>query len=102
MKFVVMFEDNAGVGDEIRSRYMQDHLAFLEQHSELIEAAGPVYQSDGSGAGGVWIVEADGADTVRNLVEADPFWPTGLRKSVEVLAWKQVFAGGKRLVKPAR
>jgi hypothetical protein len=29
---------------------------------------------------------------------ADPFWPTGLRKAVRVLAWMQVFADGKRRI----
>ena len=30
------------------------------------------------------------------LVQADPFWPTGLRKAVRVLQWAQVFAEGRR------
>jgi uncharacterized protein YciI len=33
---------------------------------------------------------------VAALYRADPFWPTGLRRSVRVLAWSQVFADGKR------
>ena len=32
-----------------------------------------------------------------DLVHEDPFWPTGLRKSVRVLLWKRVFADGKSL-----
>jgi uncharacterized protein YciI len=31
-------------------------------------------------------------------VKKDPFWPTGLRKSVRILAWKQVFADGRRSI----
>lgn len=42
-------------------------------------------------AGGLWLVDADGPDSVMALVQADPFWPTGLRKDVRVLEWKQVF-----------
>jgi uncharacterized protein YciI len=42
-------------------------------------------------------VEAKDAAEVDALVKADPFWPTGLRKSVRILAWTQVFADGKRL-----
>ena len=52
---------------------------------------------DGSPAGGIWIVEAEGIDAVKALYQADPFWPTGLRKSVRVLEWTQVFADGKSL-----
>lgn len=35
---------------------------------------------------------------VDRLVRDDPFWPTGLRSAVRVLAWRQVFADGKRYV----
>jgi hypothetical protein len=31
------------------------------------------------------------------LFANDPFWPTGLRRSARVLAWKQVYADGARL-----
>jgi hypothetical protein len=48
--------------------------------------------------GRLWLVEADGPDEVAALCMADPFWPTGLRKAVRVLAWMQVFADGKRRI----
>jgi uncharacterized protein len=53
--------------------------------------------SNGS-AGGLWLVEADSAEIVEALVEEDPFWPTGLRQSVRILTWSQVFADGRRLI----
>ena len=49
----------------------------------------------GEPAGGLWLVHADRQEAVRELIEADPFWPTGLRKSVRILEWTQVFADGK-------
>ena len=45
----------------------------------------------GRPAGGLWIVQAEGAQAVRDLVEPDPYWPTGLRKSVRIYEWEQVF-----------
>ena len=98
MKFVVLFEDNPGVGVGIRKLKMPQHLQFLSDHSEHIEAAGPLSNSEGSGAGGIWIVEAESESVVANLVEKDPFWPTGLRKSVNFLTWNQVFANAKALI----
>ena len=98
MKFVVLFEDNPGAGTGVRAKYMADHLAFLEQNSANVEAAGPLKDQDGSTAGGLWIVEATNEAQVRKLVEEDPFWPTGLRKSVRILSWTQVFADGQRLI----
>lgn len=52
----------------------------------------------GNGSGGLWIVEAADKEAAEALVHADPFWPTWLRKSIQILAWKQVFAGGTRLI----
>jgi uncharacterized protein YciI len=98
MQYVVLFEDDAARADR-RQKHMREHLAFLERNAATIRAAGPLKDAkDGSPAGGVWLVEAQSADAVRALTEADPFWPTGLRKSVRVLEWKQVFADGKALI----
>jgi len=98
MKFIVLFEDNPGAGTDLRTKHMPNHLAFLERNAAQIEAAGPLKEGDGSGAGGLWFVEANDEIQVRKLVEDDPFWPTGLRKSIRILCWNQVFAQGKRLI----
>jgi uncharacterized protein len=97
MQFAVFLVDNPERADA-RRRLMPEHLAFLEQHRSEIRAAGPLREpASGEGAGGLWLVEADTAEAVRRLYEGDPFWPTGLRKSVRVLAWAEVFADGRRM-----
>lgn len=96
MMYAVLFIDNPAHADQ-RQRFMQDHLAFLEKNAARILAAGPL-QENGAGAGGLWLVDADNADAVVALVHADPFWPTGLRQSVRLLAWTHVFADGRRLI----
>lgn len=98
MKFVVLFEDVPGAGFDVREKYMPEHLAFLQRHAAKVNAAGPLENQNGSGAGGLWIVDAENESEVRNLVEEDPFWSTGLRKSVRVLSWSRVFADGQRLI----
>jgi hypothetical protein len=35
---------------------------------------------------------------VQALVEADPFWPTGLRKSIQILEWTQVYVDGQKMI----
>jgi uncharacterized protein len=98
MHYVVIFEDDAARAD-MRQKHMREHLAFLEENAATIRAAGPLKDArGGSSAGGIWLVEAENADAVQALYEADPFWPTGLRKSVRVLEWTQVFAEGKALI----
>ncbi|MGH6962403.1 MAG: YciI family protein [Dongiaceae bacterium] len=50
----------------------------------------------GAPAGGLWLVEADDPAAVTTLYQGDPFWPTGLRRSVRILGWSRVSptAGG--------
>ena len=94
MIYAVLFEDNDGKAD-VRGKHMGDHLAFLERNAANVRAAGPLKDTgSGAPAGGLWLVDAESAAAVRTLVETDPFWPTGLRKSVRVLEWTQVFTGG--------
>jgi uncharacterized protein len=96
MLYAVLFEDNPNLASSVRSQHMPTHLAFLEKHAAHIKAAGPLRASSGDAAGGLWIVDADSPAAVDALVKEDPFWPTGLRLSVRVLRWSQVFADGKR------
>lgn len=95
MLYAVLFEDNADRADA-RAAKMSAHLSFLEAETDRIRAAGPLSEA-GAPAGGLWLVEADNPSAVQALVEADPFWPTGLRKSVRILEWRRVFADGARL-----
>jgi uncharacterized protein YciI len=96
--YIVQFEDNEDFASE-RKRHMAAHLGFLDVNAAAITAAGPLLVPDtGAGAGGLWLVTADSSSEVEALVHADPFWPTGLRKSFRVLQWKQVFKDGKRMI----
>jgi len=97
MVFAVFFEDDPSKA-AMRPKHMPAHLAFLESHAGQIQAAGPLTAADGSPAGGLWLVKAESAEAAMALVREDPFWPTGLRKSVRILAWRQVFADGKRRI----
>ena len=97
MLLAVLFVDDATRAN-MRPAHMPEHLAFLERNASAIKAAGPLTDTeDGGPAGGLWLVEAVSPENVRALVEAGPFWPTGPRKSVRVLQWKQVFADARGL-----
>lgn len=97
MLFAVLFEDEVQGAQDIRRQHMAAHLDFLERNASVILAAGPL-RDDNAPAGGLWLVEAASREEVDRLVRDDPFWPTGLRRSVRVLAWQQVFADGARIV----
>ena len=98
MKYAVLFEDNDELA-HMRPQFMADHLQFLADNSEIIEVAGPMKDGhSGESAGGMWVVDADSAEQVQALVENDPFWATGLRKSIRILEWTQVYAYGKKMI----
>jgi uncharacterized protein YciI len=98
MLYAVLLEDDTDLAADIRGRHMPAHLTFLEANAARIKAAGPLRASSGEPVGGLWLVEADNPDMVDRLVRDDPFWPTGLRRSVRILGWSRVFADGRRLV----
>ncbi len=100
MLYALFFEDNPDKAEE-RRRLMPRHLAFLEDHAGEILAAGPLHDGlSGTAAGGLWLVEAENPERVEELIRADPFFPTGLRRSWRTLAWTRVFADGRRLPAP--
>jgi hypothetical protein len=98
MLYIVLFEDDPARAG-MRPRHMPAHLAFLEANAGRIRAAGPLRDPAADApAGGLWLVDADGPAAVAALTEADPFWPTGLRRSIRILEWTQVFADGRRRI----
>jgi uncharacterized protein len=98
MLYAVLFEDNENLGSDVRRQQMPSHLSFLERNASQIKAAGPLRAPAGNPAGGLWLVEGESPNAINALVKEDPFWPTGLRRSVRILSWSQVFANGKRLI----
>ena len=98
MKYAVLFEDNDEFA-HMRPKFMADHLQYLADNSDVIEIAGPMKDGvSGEPAGGLWLVDSESAEQVQALVERDPFWPTGLRKSIRILEWTQVFAHGQKMI----
>ncbi len=97
MRYIVLLEDDPDRSD-VRRQLMPQHLDFLKKHAEEILEAGPLSEEKGKPAGGLWVVEAENAERVNELVKSDPFWPAGLRKSFRILAWRRVFAAGNSLI----
>lgn len=92
MDYAVLFEDHDDKAGK-RAEFMTEHLAFLRSHAGEISAAGPLKDAEtGVPAGGLWLVCAQSREAVVALIEADPFWPTGLRKSYKILQWTKVHA----------
>ncbi len=97
--FAVLMEDGPERASEIRRLLMLAHLEFLHRNAATTRAAGPLHDgAAGQSAGGLWLIEAGTAEAVKMLTPEDPFWSAGLRRSIRVLEWRQVFVDGRRHV----
>ncbi|MEM6658321.1 MAG: YciI family protein [Pseudomonadota bacterium] len=97
MPHIVLFQDNPAADPDLRAQHMSDHLAFLQSHRDRILAAGPLFDGDAEGAGGLWIVSPDDPALIETLIRQDPFWQTGLRHTHQILRWHPVFANQHQL-----
>lgn len=95
MHYIILFQDNPDAPADLRTRHMAAHLDFLAAHREQIKAAGPAFAA-GKASGGIWHVTAQTEQEVEDLIRSDPFWPTGLRATHQILEWRRVFADGAR------
>ncbi|MEM5477434.1 YciI family protein [Pacificibacter sp. AS14] len=98
MLYAIHFHDDITADPNIRPQYMQQHLAFLSENEAVIRAAGPLKENDGAVKSGLWLVDVETVEQAWQLVKADPFWPTGLRDTVEIKEWAQVFSDGQKYV----
>ena len=78
MLYVVLFEDNANLGSDVRRQHMPAHLSFLEKNAARIKGAGPLRAPSGDAAGGLWVVEAESPDVVDALVKERPILANGI------------------------
>ncbi|WP_148715893.1 YciI family protein [Chitinolyticbacter meiyuanensis] len=91
MRYIVQFRDNPDTA-VLRREHLEAHLGWLHQHAAQVLAAGSLWPDGQEVAeGGLWIVEADSAAQIRELLASDPFWLCGLRAGVEIWQWRKAF-----------
>jgi uncharacterized protein YciI len=87
LRWVAIFEDHAG-REWIRKEHSQAHFDYLASQSHKIRLAGGLRELPNAlYCGGLWIMEVDSRDEAVRLVEADPCFTLGLRKSYRLLVW---------------
>jgi len=74
---------------EKRTPYREAHLQGLQAQKEqgILVALGPT--TDNRKVFGIY--DAEDEATMRQLVEADPYWQNGIWTDYEIHAWNQVF-----------
>jgi uncharacterized protein YciI len=87
MRLIAIFEDHAE-REWIRKDHSAAHFEYLGAHRDRIRLAGGLRESpDAWYCGGLWIMEVESRDEAVRLVEADPYFKLGLRKSYRLLVW---------------
>ena len=95
MLFIVQFEDKPGVA-EIRQSLFPSHVEFLDRNKDRVLVPGSIREIPSDRPlGGLWIVEADSEDAVKEIFKDDPFWVNGLRASVRINRWQKAFPDRK-------
>lgn len=91
MLFVIRFTDKPE-SREIREKYLESHIAWLDERRQSIRVAGSLREEpDSNPVGAFWVVEASDKAEAEDLFKSDPFWANGLRESFEILHWSKAF-----------
>ena len=91
MLFIVRFEDDLNQL-ETREKYLDAHIQWLDENKEQVLVGGSLRKAlNTQPVGGLWIVNAESIAAVELLMETDPFWVNGLRRSREILHWSKAF-----------
>lgn len=86
-RWVVMFRDTKEMltvraNKELRNR----HVAYAEQHPELLIGGGLKPDPESPFCGAMWIVDCESKQNVEDLILADPFYYEEHR-TFEIYAW---------------
>ena len=89
MLFIARFEDYPAA-IHVREQQTENHYAFLAAHSDRILIAGALREDpEGTPVGALWIIEAPDRAAAEALIDDDPFWINGLRRSRLLLHWSR-------------
>jgi uncharacterized protein YciI len=89
MLFIARFEDDPAAM-HVRDEQTENHYAFLAEHSDQIIVAGALREdAAGTPIGALWIINAPDRATAEAIVDDDPFWINGLRRSRSLLHWSR-------------
>ena len=88
-RWVALFEDHPReIGDPIRKNHSQAHFDYRAEHSDRILIGGGLRPNpDEWYCGGLWVIEVETREDAIGLIENDPYFTLGLRKSYRLMIW---------------
>ena len=77
---------------ELRQKLLPSHVEFLDSRKDCVLVPGSLREVPGDRpVGGLWIVEAENDEAVKEIFKDDPFWVNGLRASYRINRWAKAF-----------
>jgi uncharacterized protein YciI len=98
--FLIIARDRPGQEykrDELRPQ----RVAWLKQNKNLLLSAGGMVDDQNRHVqGGLMIVDAKNREEAERFAQTDPFVPTDLYESLEVIRWRRVFFNYEQVIEP--
>lgn len=97
MPYAIIAHDKPGHAAR-RAELRPAHLDYLARHTAKLLAAGPLLEeAGGTPSGSLIILDTEDRAEVEAFLAADPYTGGGLFESINVIPWRTVFLGGKRV-----
>jgi uncharacterized protein YciI len=91
MLFAVLLRDDPE-RLHLREGHRDEHLSYVAAQDGRIIAVGALrLQPENAPQGALWLVHADTKEAAQALVESDPFFKLGLRRSIDIFHWGKGF-----------
>ncbi len=86
-RWIALFDDNPDAA-WVRRNHAQAHVDYLAAHAGRIVIGGGLRpEPDAWWEGGLWVMKVETREEAVRLVEADPYFTLGLRKSYRLAVW---------------
>jgi uncharacterized protein len=87
VRWIAFFEDEPQ-REWIRKEHSGAHFDYLRANCQKIMLAGGLRPAPGDWyCGGLWVLEVDSREEAVKLLEADPYFKLGLRKTYRLFVW---------------
>ena len=98
MPFAIITRDKPG-HTGVRASHQSAHKAYLDQHREILLAAGAMLDDEMvEPHGGVLLVDVETRAAAEEFVRNDPFQAAGLFGEILITRWRKAFFNRERLV----
>ena len=85
MLYILHLEDDMAVSKPIRSEHLDAHLAYIDQHRDIILLGGALLDEDGATrVGSAFVVNVRDRQQAEDFSKNEPFRRAGLYRSVNI------------------